>query len=134
MEVWLQKHDHTTESLSDRSREDCLALLDSFDWDSELANYEAALEKGADRCPPGMGFVDGGRTLHVMPIHDGVSHYLYSCDHPVRLLAFFGAGKSLNAWAVPDAHRHELLALHYAGKQDELVRTLAKLNSKPASS
>ena len=124
MEVWIQKHDHCTETLPDTSREHCLALLDSFDWDAELERYEEALDASRDRCPPGMGFVDGERLLHVMPIHEGKSHYHYSCAHPVRLFARFGASKTLNIWAVPDRHRHNLIALHYAGKQNELVRAL----------
>ena len=129
MEVWIQRHDHTTESHSELNRDQCLALLDSFDWESELAKYEEALDQKRDRCPPGMGFVDGDRTLHVMPIHDGKSHYHYSCDHPVRLFALFGGSKQLNIWEVPDQHRHHLVTLHYAGKQNELVRALLKFDN-----
>ena len=73
MEVWIQKHDYHIDGHSGLDRDQCLALLDSFDWESELASYEEALERNQDRCPPGMGFVDGDRALHVMPIHDGKS-------------------------------------------------------------
>lgn len=124
MEVWIQRHDHHVDNHSELGRDQCLVLLDSFDWESELTQYEEALERNEDRCPPGMGFVDGDRTLHVMPIHDDKSHYHYSCNHPVRLLATFGASRQFNVWAVPNRHRHRLIGLHYAGKQDELVRAL----------
>ena len=43
MEVWIQRHDFVTDALEDKTREQCLSLLDSFDWNSELAKYEDAL-------------------------------------------------------------------------------------------
>ncbi|MFP6882260.1 MAG: hypothetical protein VCA34_14995 [Roseibacillus sp.] len=128
MEAWIQKHDFTTDSLSDGAQDHGLELLSSFDWEAELAKYEEALDEKRDRCPPGMGFVDDDRVLHVMPIHDGKSHYNYSCDHPVRLFSIFGASKSLNAWAIPDEHRQRIIGLHYAGEQEQLVRTLVQLS------
>jgi hypothetical protein len=133
MDVWLQRHDFTTDDLSDRSRDECLALLASHDWASELARYEAALADNRARCPPGMGFVDAGRTLHIMPVHGGRSHYHYSSDHPVRLFALFGANRSLNVWNIPDQHRANLLSLHYDRHEQDLVRSLHTLDT-PATS
>jgi hypothetical protein len=133
MDVWLQQHDFSTEDLSAKSREECLAILDSYHWEDELAKYEAALEAQRERCPPGMGFVDGNRTLHVMPIGENRSHYHYSCDHPMKLFAIFGATRSLNVWAIPDRHRATLLALHYAGQENDLVRLLGELDAGAAS-
>lgn len=129
MEVWIQRHDYSTDSLPESDQESSLAALERFDWESEFLGYEAALDAQADRCPPGMGFVDGDRLLHIMPIREGRSHYHYACDHPVRLFAIFGANKSLNAWAIPDRYRPELVGLHYDGRQADLVSRLAELTN-----
>lgn len=131
MEVWIQKHDYETDVIEETASEHCLALLGSFDWTGELEKYEEALEAKRDRCPPGMGFVDGDRVLHVMPIHEGRSHYHYSCDHPSRLFALFGACRKLDAWAINDEHRATLLQMHYDGKQEELLERLAELSLHP---
>ena len=74
--------------------------------------------------------VDGDRTLQVMPIREGRSHYSYSCDHPLRVLAFFGASKTLNAWAISDEHRAALIGCHFEGEQDKLVGALCQLTQK----
>ena len=55
MEAWIQRHDFTTDSLSDATQDHGLELLSSFDWEAELAKYEEALDEKRDRCPPGMG-------------------------------------------------------------------------------
>lgn len=131
MEVWLQKHNYESEVIEDSTSDHCLTLLDSYDWAKELEQYEQAMDSKQDRCPPGMGFVDRDRVLHVMPIHDGQSHYHYSCDHPSRLFALFGACRKLDAWAIPNEHRAALIRLHYDGHQDELLEQLADLSQQP---
>ena len=132
MEAWIQKHDLSSEPITDPTMDQCLAVLGSFDWEAELKLYEVALEENRDRCPPGIEMVDRDRTLQVMPIHDRKSHYNYSCDHPVRLFNLFGASKNLNAWAISDDHRERLIGFHFAGdeKQETLVHTLMKLSEE----
>ena len=130
MNVWLQRHDPSADEHSEVSLDHGLELLEGFGWASELAEYERALEAGRERCPPGRGFVDGTRILHVMPIHDGRSHYHYSSDHPVRLFSFFGANKTLDVWDVPDRHRPELIGLHYDQEQSKLVQRLLELGKR----
>lgn len=132
MEAWIQKHDFSTDPIHEPTVEGCLELLHSFEWDAELAKYEEALEAKRDRCPPGIALVDKDRTLQVLPISEGKSHYSYSCDHPVRWLALFGASKSINAWAISDEHRQNLIGLHFGGEQEQLVRTLSRLTKEPA--
>ena len=51
----------------------------------------------------------------------------------MRLFAFFGASKSVNVWAIPDAHRRELISLHYDGQEEELVRSLLRLDTGATS-
>ena len=130
MEAWIQRHDFSLASIPEPTVEQCLDLLQSFDWESELTCYEEALVEKRNRCPPALGLVDGDRTLEVMPIRGGRSHYSYTCDHPLRLLAFFGASKSLNAWAIGDEHRTGLISHHFAGEQEKLVGSLCRLTRK----
>ena len=97
MEVWIQHYDGRLKAVSEPSLEHCLELLKSYDWESEVSSYEQALEEGRDRCFPSLQLIDGDRTLQVMPMRAQRAHYSYSCDHPLRILSFFGASKTLNA-------------------------------------
>ena len=128
MVTWLQRHDFTTEDLSE-DKEKCLVVLEGFNWEDELQKYEQALDEKRDRCPPGMGFVDGDRVLHIMPVRDGKSHVHYTCDHTARLFALFGATRKLQAWEVPNKRLHILVDLHYAGAQDDLIEALEELGA-----
>lgn len=132
MDAWIQKHDFSTEPIAEPTLDRCLELLQSIDWEGQLKLYEAALDENRDRCPPGIHLAEDDRTLQVMPIHEGKSHYHYSCDHPTRLFSLFGASKSLNAWAISDDHRRGLLESHFTGesKQENLVHTLRRLSAK----
>ena len=134
MEAWIQKHDFSTELIADASVAGCVELLSTFDWGKELNAYESALEENRDRCPPAMGLVERDRTLQVMPMRDGRSHYSYSCDHPLRIFAFFGATKTMNAWEVSDEHRERLIGFHFAGEEEQLVRALHELSARPDES
>jgi len=127
MEAWIQRHDGSMESISAPTVACCLDVLQSFDWESELASYEEALADNRTRCPPALGLADEDRVLQVMPIRGGCSHYSYSCDHPLRVLAFFGASTSLNAWAIGDEHREDLVGCHFGGEQERLVGALCRL-------
>ena len=131
MEAWIQRHDCSMASVPDPTVGQCLDLLQSFDWESELVCYEEALAEKRNRCPPALGLVDDDRILQVMPIREGRSHYSYSCDHPLRVLSFFGASKTLNVWAIADEHRASLIGYHFEGEQDKLVGALCQLTQKP---
>ena len=131
VEAWIQRHDFTVEAMAGPTLESCLEVLRSFDWKGELTRYEEALEQERERCPPALVVVDNDRTLQVMPMDDGRSHYSYTCVHPLRLMAFFGASKTCNAWAIGDEHRAGVLAHHFAGEQAKLVRSLCHLTATP---
>ena len=92
-----------------------------------MSSYEQALEEGRDRCFPGLQLIDGDRILQVMPMRAGRAHYSYSCDHPLRLLAFLGASKTLSAWDVAPEYQSVLIKDHFEGDQRKLVRTLIQL-------
>ncbi len=130
MEAWIQRHDCSMVSVSDATVGQCLDLLQSFDWANELVCYEEALAQNLNRCPPALGLGAGDRILQVMPIREGRSHYSYACDHPLRILAFFGASKTLNAWAIGDEHRATLIGHHFDGDQEKLVGALYQLTQK----
>jgi len=127
VEVWIQHYDGRLKEVSDPSLEHCLELLQSYDWESEVSSYEQALEEGRDRCFPGLQLIDGDRILQVMPMRAGRTHYSYSCDHPLRLLAFLGASKTLSAWDVASEYQSALIKDHFEGDQRKLVRTLIQL-------
>ena len=129
VEVWIQQYDCSLKAVSEPSVEKCLELLRSHDWESELSSYEQALEGGRDRCPPGLQLIDGDRVLQIMPVRAGRAHYSYSCDHPLRLLAFLGASKTLNAWDVGPEYQVALVQNHFEGDQRKLVRMLVELTS-----
>lgn len=131
MDAWVQRHDFTVESIGDPTAEICLKVLQTYDWEGELALYERALEQGRERCPPALVILDNDRTLQVMPIHGGCSHYSYTCSHPLRVMAFFGASRTFNAWAIGDDHRTGILTHHFAGEQAKLVRSLSRLTASP---
>ncbi len=131
MEAWIQRHEFTVEPVVGPTLESCLEVLRTFDWKGELELYEEALEEGRERCPPACVLVDNDRTLQVMPIHGSCSHYAYTCIHPLRLMAFFGASRTVNAWAIGDEHRAGILASHFAGEEAKLVRSLARLTAAP---
>ncbi|HAO94461.1 MAG: hypothetical protein CMP26_07505 [Roseibacillus sp.] len=127
MEVWIQHYDCRLKAVSEPSLEQCLELLQSYDWESEVSSYEQALEEGRDRCVPGLHLIDGDRILQVMPARAGRAHYSYSCDHPLRLLAFLGASKTLSAWDIAPEYQSALIKDHFEGDQRKLVRTLIQL-------
>ena len=127
VEVWIQHYDCRLNAVSEPSPEQCLELLQSYDWESEVSSYEQALEEGRDRCVPGLQLIDGDRILQVMPVRAGRAHYSYSCDHPLRLLAFLGASKTLSAWDVAPEYQSALIKDHFEGDQRKLVRTLIQL-------
>ena len=62
MEVWIQHYDCRLKAVSEPSLEQCLELLQSYDWESEVSSYEQALEEGEVVTVAGtgsQGFVDG---------------------------------------------------------------------------
>ena len=129
VEVWIQHYDGRLEAASDPSLEHCLELLQSYDWESEVSSYEQALEEGRDRSFPGLQLIDADRTLQVMPMRARRAHYSYSCDHPLRILAFLGASKTLNAWDVGPEYHITLIKSHFERDQRKLVRMLIQLAS-----
>ena len=130
MEVWIQEHDCGLKAVSEPSLERCLSLLQSHDWEGELSSYEQALEEGRNRCPPGLQLIVEDQILKVMPVRAGRAHYSYSCDHPLRLLAFLGASKTLNVWDVAPEHQTTLIQYHFKGDQRKLVSMLIQLASE----
>ena len=130
VEAWIQAHDCTLTAVPEPAPDQCLELLQSQDWESELSSYEQAMEGGRDRCPPGLQLIDGDRILQVMPVRAGRAHYSYSCDHPLRILAFLGASKTLNVWDVGTEYQAALVQAHFDGDQRKLVSMLVKLSTE----
>jgi hypothetical protein len=130
MEAWIQRHDFSAVPVQEPTLEECLHLLQTHDWEKELSSYEHALDEGRDRCPPALQLTDGNRVLQLMPMREERTHYSYSCDHPLRILAFLGASRTFNAWEIGDEHRASLVEMHFEGREEELVEALARLTSK----
>ena len=130
MEAWIQRHDFSAVPVQEPTLEECLHLLRTYDWEKELSSYEHALDEGRDRCPPALQLTDGGRVLQLMPMREERTHYSYSCDHPLRILAFLGASRTFNAWDIGDEHRVSLVEMHFEGREEELVGSLARLGSR----
>ncbi len=130
MEAWIQRHDCSAMPVQEPTFEQCLHLLRTHDWEKELSSYEHALDEGRDRCPPALQLTDGNRVLQLMPMRGDRTHYSYSCDHPLRILAFFGASRTFNAWNIGDEHRKSLVEMHFEGRQEELVEALSCLTSQ----
>ncbi len=130
MEAWIQRHDFSAVPGKEPTLEECLHLLRTYDWEKELSSYEHALDEGRDRCPPALQLTDGIRVLQLMPMREERTHYSYSCDHPLRILAFLGASRTFNAWDIGDEHRVSLVEMHFEGREEELVGSLARLGSR----
>ena len=130
MEAWIQRHDFSAVPVQEPTLEECLHLLRTYDWEKELSSYEDALDEGRDRCPPALQLTDGSRVLQLMPMREERTHYSYSCDHPLRILAFLGASRTFNAWDIGDEHRVSLVEMHFEGREEELVGSLARLGSR----
>ena len=130
MEAWIQRHDFSAVPVQEPTLDECLHLLQTHDCEKELSSYEHALDEGRDRCPPALQLTDGNRVLQLMPMREERTHYSYSCDHPLRILAFLGASRTFNAWEIGDEHRASLVEMHFEGREEELVEALARLTSK----
>ncbi len=66
---WIQRHDYSSEDVSNVTVQEAIAAYARFDWQRELAAYD---ENSEDRsCPPGIGFHNGfdGQSTEAMLLH-----------------------------------------------------------------
>ena len=65
--VWIQSADFSVAELGDLERDDATRAFETHDWASERGLQSALEARGAELCPPGMGFVLDRHILHVCP-------------------------------------------------------------------
>ena len=126
MDVWLQRHDFQSEDLPDGSFEAANRRLVEFDWEEELRRYESASQEGRDCCPPGMGFIDRGCILHLMPEAGGrYSNFMYTYPKK-KLLGLIPLSGQITVAEVPNEQREAIIRRHYDGDHEAVREALEK--------
>ena len=135
MTVWLQRHDLTSEDLTDSSMDSAVSTLESFDWQDEIEKEIAAEKAGEDRCPPGMGLIhEEGQILHIIPTENGrfFCHYLYPTKQR-KFLGLFGKAIRQENITFKDVEKKDLLPTiraHYQGNHGQVMNRLAQMATR----
>lgn len=125
---WIQRHNYSSETISESSLAQTLKAYEDFDWESELNKFQENVE-GMD-CPPGIGInngesldKEGSFLLHICPIDERMAYFNY---HYQKLSNFFG----LNLGTTAEIHYvakyarskiPNLIELFYAGKHKQVL-------------
>ena len=123
MNIWIQKHDFSSDARDNVEIDDALASYKGFDWDAEILKEEEANAKGIECCPPGMGLVaDDKRILHLVPTNRGAQVYYHS-ERKKKFLGLFEVSSQgiTSVIDFPDAEVKEAVRLHYEGENELLI-------------
>lgn len=74
---WIQRADFSATDHDPVDATTAIHIVQSHDWPRELQLEEERKASGLDRCPPGIGFMNGDRILHICPAANGTAmvHY-----------------------------------------------------------
>jgi hypothetical protein len=122
MNVWIQRHDFSSEERDDLSLKDAERILRDFDWLSEREKQSRSVDGG---CDPGLGLVrQDGRILHICPGPDDRCYLHYHYPETRKILGFIPVTRQGDHF-IPDYsldEATELMALHFDGQQDEILK------------
>jgi hypothetical protein len=79
---WIQQADLSATDYDPVDVEAALQIVRSHDWSGELTLQKEREAAGQETCPPGIGFVCGGRILHICPASDGTALVHYDAELP----------------------------------------------------
>lgn len=126
MNLWIQRHDFSSDERDRVEIEDARNTFINFDWDSEIAKEEVALAEGRDCCNPGMGLIsEGNRILHLVPGSRGLMiHYHFPKRKKFLGFLHFEDQETVSVNEFPNEEMNEALRLHYAGEHELLINFL----------
>ena len=93
---WIQRADLSATDHEPVDAATAIHIVQSHDWRAELQLEQERRASALDSCPPGIGFVNRGRILHICPGSDGTALVHYDADEarvslrPVPQLAGLG--------------------------------------------
>lgn len=121
MNLWIQRHDFTSEEKSDATLELAMKALLEFNWLEEL---EKRLPLKGGACDPGLGLVaEDDSILHICPQSkdDCYVHYHYSVDK--KILGFIPT-KSPETYHIKKCSistAQDLIRFHFEGKRGAIL-------------
>ena len=127
MKTWLQRHDFSSDDLTDPSIEFSLLTFKTFDWQSEITLAEKALDAGVDCCSAGLGLVhEDGRILHIVQQASGDANVHYSYTEQKKILGMIQVSRHTNKTveAYSLMHTEEIFKAHYSGAHKDVLRLL----------
>jgi hypothetical protein len=74
---WMQRADFSSTDHDPVDAATAIHIVHSHDWPRELQLEGERKASGLDGCPPGIGFMNGDRILHICPAANGTAmvHY-----------------------------------------------------------
>jgi hypothetical protein len=124
---WIQKADFLSTDHAPVSVAEAIRAFDKHDWAKEWELSAERERSGAERCPPGIGFVrEKGQILHMCPDSNGTALVHYHFAAPRKLFGFIprAAATTVTSQAVPRASIADLIMLFFEGQHDLLVERL----------
>lgn len=138
MKVWTQRHDLSVAGDSTVSSVDeAAAILQNFDWESEIKSEEEALARNSECCPPGMGLISQNKDiLHIIPRRNGATliHFCYWRRKSLLGIFHWDSETLLSVADFPAGRLTSLMERHFVGDRESIVAMLSTegkpLNSK----
>lgn len=124
MEMWIQLHDFSSESMGEASIEQTKEVLARFDWASEWAKADQ-LKRAGDRCLPGLGLThEDGSVLHICPDRDGFYeiYYAYSVSKKVFGLIPYARSRTHEISGVTRVSAFEMIEHHFYGRKEAILK------------
>ncbi len=134
---WIQKHDYSSDEVTDVSAAQAVAAWESFDWAAELAAVDQGYE--GRNCPPGFGLHNGydpgnpdRSLLHVCPIDADSAFLNYHHMAEGKVLGLFATRQERidDVERLPRAAVAELIRLFCANRHADLLRRLQRFRPK----
>src|SRR5688572_17723134 len=77
---WIQRADLSATDHDPVDADTAVRIVLCHDWRAEWQLEKERQASRGDACPPGIGFVSGGRLLHICPGSDGTALVHYDAD------------------------------------------------------
>ena len=126
IDYWIQHADFSTDEFEPATLDEAIQAFEAHDWTAEnelRATREAA---GEEWCPPGIGYDQAGRILHICPEpgESALVHYHFSTDRSLFGLLRRRVQDSRTSEGVSVEKVPELIRRFYNGEHDWLLGAL----------